>query len=91
MLLNKEVSDLLILQLGHEMENHILYNIFANYFALEGLPNLETYYYKRAEEEKNHQAPEAERCFPRLRHASGMDDSGCRSGYSAGAAPDGTA
>ena len=54
MLLSKEVSDLLIAQLGHEMENHILYNTFANYFALEGLPSLEEYYYKRASEEKVH-------------------------------------
>lgn len=53
-LLSKEVSDLLLIQLGHEMENYLLYNTFANYFALQSIPALEEYYYKRAEEEKAH-------------------------------------
>lgn len=53
-LLSSEISKLLINQLGHELENFMLYNMFSNYFALEGLPDLEYYYSLRAEEEKHH-------------------------------------
>jgi len=52
--LNTTVGDLLVKQLAHELKNFTLYNSFANYFSLEGLVDLETYFTKRAEEEKNH-------------------------------------
>lgn len=53
-LLNEEIGKLLINQLVHEFENYLLYNSFANYFALEGITDLEVYFSKRAAEEKLH-------------------------------------
>lgn len=48
------VGELLVKQLSHELKNFNLYSSFANYFALEGIVNLQEYYTKRAEEEKHH-------------------------------------
>lgn len=53
-LLSKEIADLLITQLAHELKNYTLYRSYANYFSVEGLTDLETYFLKRAEEEYNH-------------------------------------
>lgn len=44
----------LVKQLAHELKNYNLYMSFANFFAIEGLSDLEEYYRKRANEEKNH-------------------------------------
>lgn len=52
--MSTKVGDLLVNQLSHELKNFNLYNSFANYFSLEGIVDLETYYAKRAAEEKNH-------------------------------------
>jgi ferritin len=54
-LLSPTISDLLLKQATHELENYMLYNMFSNFFALEGIVALEKYYYKRAEEEIKHQ------------------------------------
>jgi ferritin len=40
--------------LSRELYNHILYLSIANYFALEGIVDLEKYYRKRADEEHVH-------------------------------------
>lgn len=53
-LISKEIGDLLVKQVAHELKNFALYSSFANYFSLEGLDNLDSYYTKRAEEEKAH-------------------------------------
>lgn len=53
-LLSDSITKLLIKQAGHELENFMLYTMFSNYFALEGLGDLEKYYYERAKEEKHH-------------------------------------
>ncbi|MDR0900134.1 MAG: hypothetical protein LBM26_00580, partial [Methanobrevibacter sp.] len=49
-----ETAKLLIEQIGHELYNHALYRTFANYFAVQGLDDLEKYYIGRAEEEIEH-------------------------------------
>lgn len=46
--------DLLVRQLQHEIYNHNLYRMFANWYALHGLIVLEEYYKQRANEEKLH-------------------------------------
>lgn len=53
-LISPEVSGLLISQLAHELKNYNLYNSFANYFGIEGIDDLEKYFRKRAEEERDH-------------------------------------
>lgn len=53
-LVSQEVGNLLIKQIAHELKNHSLYKSFANYFSVEGVPDLETYYNKRASEEYKH-------------------------------------
>ena len=53
-LLNPKLGELLVKQLGHELKNYNLYMSFANFFAIEGISDLEEYYRKRANEEKNH-------------------------------------
>lgn len=53
-LLSPEVSELLKLQLVHELQNQLLYNNFANYFSLEGILDLEAYFLLHAAEEKLH-------------------------------------
>ena len=52
--ISKEVGDLLVKQAVHELKNYVLYSSFCNYFSLEGIVELEEYYSKRAQEEKNH-------------------------------------
>lgn len=55
---NKTISDsvgkLLVNQISHELFNHNLYRTIANFFAIEGIVQLEQYYIKRAEEELVH-------------------------------------
>ena len=46
--------ELLVRQLKHELYNHNLYRMFANWYALHGLIVLEEYYKQRANEEKTH-------------------------------------
>lgn len=53
-LLSKEITDLLIRQLAHELKNYSLYRSFANYFSVEAITDLEEFYLKRATEEYNH-------------------------------------
>ncbi len=53
-LLSKPISDLLLIQVTHELENYMLYNMFSNFFALENILPLEEYYHKRAHEEMVH-------------------------------------
>lgn len=53
-LLSKEITDLLVRQLAHELKNHSLYRSFANYFSVEAIKDLEEFYLKRATEEYNH-------------------------------------
>lgn len=53
-LISKELADLMIKQIAHELKNHNLYKSFANYFSVEGITDLEKYYNKRAHEEYNH-------------------------------------
>ena len=53
-LISDTLGALLIKQIAHELKNFNLYMSFANYFAVEGITDLEEYYRKRAEEEKNH-------------------------------------
>lgn len=48
------VGKLLVNQISHELFNHNLYRTFANYFAAEGIVDLEKYYIHRAEEELTH-------------------------------------
>lgn len=52
--LSKDIIDMLVTQLGAELSNHNLYKTFANYFGTNGLPKLEEYFLKRAEEEYLH-------------------------------------
>jgi ferritin len=49
-----KTAKLLVEQISHELYNHSLYRTFANYFAVQGLDDLETYYIGRAEEEIDH-------------------------------------
>lgn len=53
-LVSEEVAKMIMEQLVHELQNYYLYNSFANFFAIEGIPALEEYYLKRAEEEREH-------------------------------------
>jgi ferritin len=53
-LISDPVSELLMRQIVHELQNYLLYNSFANYFAEQGIDSLYTYYKKRAAEEKVH-------------------------------------
>lgn len=53
-LVSKEVGNLMVKQIAHELKNHNLYRAFANFFSVEGIPDLEAYYRKRAHEEYNH-------------------------------------
>ena len=53
-LLSPEIGNILVKQIAHELKNHHLYLSFANYFAIEGVTDLEEYYRKRAQEEHNH-------------------------------------
>lgn len=53
-LISPELGALMILQMAHEMKNYTLYKSFANYYGLEGITALETYFHKRAEEELVH-------------------------------------
>lgn len=52
--ISNPVRRLLIEQISHELYNHNLYRTFANFYGVRGLPKLEEYYIKRAEEEKVH-------------------------------------
>ena len=52
--ISNPVRRLLIEQISHELYNHNLYRTFANFYGVRGLPKLEKYYIKRAEEEKVH-------------------------------------
>ena len=44
----------MVKQIAHELKNFALYRSYANYFSVEGILDLETYYRKRAHEEYNH-------------------------------------
>lgn len=48
------IGELLVKQLAHELKNYTLYLTFANYFGVKGLPKLQEFYEKRANEEKDH-------------------------------------
>lgn len=52
--LSKEIQQLLLRQLRHELQNHNIYMNFANYFGVRGLIVLEEYYKERADEEYLH-------------------------------------
>lgn len=52
--LSDTIIEMLVKQLGCEIANHNLYKTFANYFATEGLNELETYWNGRANEELVH-------------------------------------
>lgn len=52
--LSKDLADLLVKQLAHEMYNHNLYLSFASYYISKGLEVLGEYYRRRAAEEKVH-------------------------------------
>jgi ferritin len=52
--LSKNIIDMLVKQLGAELSNMHIYRTFANYYGTNGLPSLEEYYLKRAEEEYLH-------------------------------------
>lgn len=52
--ISPEVAQLLVDQIPRELHNHAIYRTFANFFALKGLTDLETYYIQRADEEINH-------------------------------------
>lgn len=53
-LLSPEITELLVKQLGHELQNYNIYMTFAAYFGREGYSQLEEYYRKRADEEHKH-------------------------------------
>lgn len=53
-LLSKNIGDLLVKQLAHELKNYNLYKTFANFFSIEAILPLEEYYNKRADEELLH-------------------------------------
>lgn len=53
-LISRELSDLMVKQIAHELKNYNLYRSYANYFSVEGITDLEEYYLKRAHEEYNH-------------------------------------
>lgn len=52
--LSKEIQELLLRQLKHELQNHNIYMNFANYFGVRGFMVLEEYYKQRADEEYLH-------------------------------------
>jgi ferritin len=52
--LSKEIQQLLLRQLKHELQNHNAYMNFANYFGVRGFTVLEEYYKQRADEEYLH-------------------------------------
>lgn len=52
--LKKEMAEILVLQIAHELYNQNLYKTFANYFGVKGFLKLEEYYLKRSFEEYNH-------------------------------------
>lgn len=52
--LKKEIAEILVLQIAHELYNQNLYKTFANYFGVKGFLKLEKYYLKRSFEEYNH-------------------------------------
>ena len=52
--LSKEIQQLLLRQLKHELQNHNIYMNFANYFGVRGFVILEEYYKQRADEEYLH-------------------------------------
>jgi ferritin len=52
--MSKELADLMVKQIAHELKNHNLYRSMANYFSVEGIRDLEDYFNKRAHEEYNH-------------------------------------
>lgn len=52
--LSDKIIEMLVKQLGCEIANHNLYKTFANYFAAEGLNQLEAYWNGRANEEMVH-------------------------------------
>lgn len=64
-LLSPTIGGLLVKQLEHELKNFNLYMSFSNYCAIEGLPDLEKYWKKRAMEELHHH----EWCFQYLTDA----------------------
>lgn len=53
-LISPELGELLVKQIAHELKNYILYRSYANYFSIEGITDLETYYLKRSDEEQVH-------------------------------------
>jgi len=53
-LISPEIGALLVAQMAHELKNYTLYKSFANYYGLEGIVKLETYFHKRATEEMVH-------------------------------------
>lgn len=53
-LVSPEVGNLMVKQIAHELKNYTLYRSYANYFSVEGILDLETYYTKRALEEYHH-------------------------------------
>lgn len=55
-LISEKLSELLIRQLAHELENFNLYKTFANYYATEGVEDLAKYFNIRADEELEHQS-----------------------------------
>lgn len=52
--LSEEMIKMLVIQLGAELTNKHLYMTFANFFGTNGLPKLEEYFIKRADEEELH-------------------------------------
>ena len=52
--ISEKAVKLLVNQISHELYNHNLYRTFANYFAVQGLDKLKTYYIARADEENLH-------------------------------------
>lgn len=52
--LSETMIDVLVQQIQHELYNHNLYKTFANFFNVEGLVKLGTYYDARAKEELLH-------------------------------------
>ena len=52
--LSKEIQELLLRQLKHELQNHNIYMNFANYFWVRGFVFLEEYFKLRADEEYLH-------------------------------------
>lgn len=53
-LVSPEVGSLMVKQIAHELKNYNLYRSYANFFNIEGIIPLETYYLQRAKEELLH-------------------------------------